>query len=394
MSARISSHHVFNQGSKELMKQQVALDHTHKQLSTGKQRVNPSDDPAGSAWSLSLKQTLQITDQFQDNGKIARNRLDLEDSTLQGVINVLQRARELAVQGANDTYNADDRAIISTEVQQLIKEVMGLANTQDSNGSFLFSGFQGNIKPFTQNGEGEFQYHGDQGQRLIQIGPERQVASSDSGHDVFMRIASATNFRVNAESGNTGGSEILAGKITDPEEYQPDHFSVIFSSPTTFDVVNNITGHTTLENQTYTSGDTIKFNGMEITIQDTSGAPAAGDQFTVRAANQSLFETLDNLSLAMAANDPAVENSLADIDRVLDTLTETVTRVGARMNSVENEREVNDSYKFQIQTTLSDVDDLDYLEAITRLNEQMMGFQAAQQAFVKVSALSLFNYIN
>jgi flagellar hook-associated protein 3 FlgL len=394
MNARISSHHVFNQGSKELMNQQTSLDHTHKQLSTGKQRVNPSDDPAGSAWSLSLKQTLQITDQFQDNGKIAQNRLDLEDSTLQGVINVLQRARELAVQGANDTYNADDRAIISTEVRQLIQEVLGLANTQDSNGSFLFSGFQGNVKPFTQNGDGEFQYHGDQGQRLVQIGPERQVASSDSGHEVFMRIASATDFRVNAELGNTGGGEILSGKITDPEEYQPDHFSVIFSSPNTFDVVNNMNGHTALENQTYTSGEAIKFNGMEITIQDVGAAPVAGDQFTVRATNQSLFATLEDFSLAMDANDPSMANSLADIDRVLDNITETVTRVGARMNSVENEREVNDSYKFQIQTTLSDVDDVDYLEAITRLNEQMMGLKAAQQAFVKVSGLSLFNYLN
>ncbi|MDH5358759.1 MAG: flagellin, partial [Gammaproteobacteria bacterium] len=92
---------------------------------------------------------------------------------------------------------------------------------------------------------------------------------------------------------------------------------------------------------------------------------------------------------------PASANGafLSNIDNSLNTLLDTRTRVGARMNAVDQQRAVNENIKASMETMLSQVEDLDYAEAISRLNLQMTGLQAAQQSFVKVQGLSLFNYL-
>ena len=84
---------------------------------------------------------------------------------------------------------------------------------------------------------------------------------------------------------------------------------------------------------------------------------------------------------------------LSNLDNGLDTLLSARTRVGTRMNAVDQQREVNDGIKFSMEKMLSQVEDLDYAEAISRLNLQMTGLQAAQQSFVKVQGLSLFNFL-
>lgn len=67
--------------------------------------------------------------------------------------------------------------------------------------------------------------------------------------------------------------------------------------------------------------------------------------------------------------------------------------VGARLNAVDAQKDVNDGFKLQVQETLSKLQDLDYAEAVSRLNLQLTGLQAAQQSFLKIQGLSLFNFL-
>ncbi len=185
---RIGTLQMFRQGVTAILEQQTSLLRTQQQLSSGRRIVNPSDDPIGSAQLIGLSESLQITEQYQRNIQRVQARLELEDTALGSIGDALQRARELTVQGLNDTNAGDERVAIAKEVRQILDEVLGLANRKGENGEYLFAGFQGLTTPFSHDGAGNFSYAGDQGQRSIQVGPARQVADGDSGQAVFVDI--------------------------------------------------------------------------------------------------------------------------------------------------------------------------------------------------------------
>jgi flagellar hook-associated protein 3 FlgL len=85
--------------------------------------------------------------------------------------------------------------------------------------------------------------------------------------------------------------------------------------------------------------------------------------------------------------------ALNNLDQALGHVLEIRSDVGVRLSQVDNQRSINESFTLQLQDTLSDIQDVDYAEAISRLNLQLTALQAAQQTYVKVQGLSLFNYL-
>ena len=95
----------------------------------------------------------------------------------------------------------------------------------------------------------------------------------------------------------------------------------------------------------------------------------------------------------MARLNNGMNRALTDIDQSMGNILQVRAQVGARLNTIDSQKNTNDSFSLQLQSTLSDIQDLDYAEAASRLNRQLLGLQAAQQAFVKVQGLSLFNFL-
>jgi flagellar hook-associated protein 3 FlgL len=85
--------------------------------------------------------------------------------------------------------------------------------------------------------------------------------------------------------------------------------------------------------------------------------------------------------------------ALDNIDQALGNVLNVRADVGVRLNHVENQLDINESFNLQLQETLSGIQDLDYAEAISRFNLQLTTLQAAQQSYVKMQGLSLFNYL-
>jgi len=143
-------------------------------------------------------------------------------------------------------------------------------------------------------------------------------------------------------------------------------------------------------------------NFPSITVE-LSGTPAEGNvleiERTVTSNSQSMFKTIDNFVQALNSNAVGVNDSpnngdfLTNITASLDTVVDTRAKVGARLNAIDQQRQINDGLSLTMQTTLSEIQDLDYAEAISRLTRQTTALQAAQQSFVKVQGLSLFNYL-
>jgi flagellar hook-associated protein 3 FlgL len=190
---RISTAWAQQQSINAMNSQQAKMNQTQQQLSSSLKITAPADDPAGAVKVLDLNGTIAKTTQHQSNIATARGRLNIEESALNTSVGILDRAKELTIQGMNATLNASDRLSIKTEVDQLIQEMAGAANTQNANGEYIFSGDLATIPSFAQNStSGEYVYQGGPQQRVIQIAPARQIADGDVGANVFGNIKSSS----------------------------------------------------------------------------------------------------------------------------------------------------------------------------------------------------------
>ncbi len=187
---RIATPFMFAQGVDVMLKKQLELSRTELQLADGKRIQRPSDDAAASVQLLDLKESRARLDQFQRNADAAAARLSQEETALEGIGNLLQRVRELTVQGNNDALSREDRAAIATEIRQHLEGFVQLANTRDANGEYIFAGYRTDRPPLSHDGVGNFTYSGDNGQRTVKVGDTREIALGDPG-TIFMDIPAA-----------------------------------------------------------------------------------------------------------------------------------------------------------------------------------------------------------
>ncbi|PCJ91455.1 MAG: flagellar hook-associated protein 3 [Porticoccaceae bacterium] len=399
---RLSSVQIFQQGISAILDQQAKLNQTQQQLATGKRILNPSDDPVAAVQILDITEDLALVDQYKRNGSLAEGQLALEESVLASVGNVLQRVRELVVQANNATQGPETRNTIATEIETRLDELQSLANTRDASGEYIFAGYQSDTEPFARQGN-NFSYNGDDGQRFLQLGSSSQVSVRDSGFDVFMSVPSGNGtFDVEPNTANTGAAVVGATSING--SFVPDNYVVSFtqatpSDPITYQVMDS--SPAVIAGGTYVPGDTIIFPGVSLQFD---GVPADGDSFDVTPSiKQDVFTSLqliiDDLknsgssSAATAVVNNGMAQGLNNLDQALGHVLGIRAEVGVRMNHVENQLNINESFTLQLQDTLSNIQDLDFAEAISRLNLQLTALQAAQQTYVKVQGLSLFNYL-
>jgi flagellar hook-associated protein 3 FlgL len=403
---RISTSYLSQAFIATLEQQQTNLASTQQQISTGLKFTQASQDPSAASQSLDISATLAQLNQYSTNANLAQTRLSIEDTTLGSATNLLQSVRTLAVEAANATQTPETRASIATNIQQQISGLLQLANTQDGNGQYIFAGTAAGTTPFSQSG-GSFNYAGNQTQRLVQIGTNRQIADSDTGTAVFQAIRNGNGTFVvtagTAATPNQGSGIVGTNSVTDPTAWAAGKppYTLTFTSPTTYTITDSATPPVTTAPATYTDPQTISFHGAQLQF---SGTPAAGDTFTVApSTNQDMFTTLQNLvtalngpqtgSIGQAQLMNSVNRVIEAIDQSLTNVSNVRSAVGARLNALTTQGSSNQNVTLQLQSTLSTLRDTDYASAVTTLNQQLTGLQAAQASYVKLQNLSLFNYI-
>lgn len=227
---RVSTSFFYTQGLKNMLDQQGKLLRVQDQLGQGVKNLSPSDDPSAAARVLGLNQSITKIEQYGENAIYAKQRLELEESTLDSVNLLLQRVRELTIQVGNiGTGDLQTRKAITSEIKQRIDELLDLANTRDVNGDYLFSGFKSRTQPFFADGAGSYIYNGDQGQMDVKIGNTRQVTVSDSGADVFQKIRTGNGtFSVDSGLVNDGTGIIRQGSVISTKDYVAHDYMLQF----------------------------------------------------------------------------------------------------------------------------------------------------------------------
>jgi flagellar hook-associated protein 3 FlgL len=433
---RISTNMIFDQGVFNMQNRSAALLKTQDQIANGRRMLTPADDPVAAARSLEVEQSKAITEQYQRNSDSATSALGMSDSTLGSVTTLLQSVKTLTVNAGDGALTQTDLKSISGELRARYQELLGLANSTDGNGVYLFSGYQGSTTPFSETAPGVVAYRGDEGQRLVQISPSRQVPISDSGSSIFQRIKNGNgSFASSAAPTNTGTGIVSPGSVTDglawnaaanPQDFTIKFFvdTTVAPNVTTYDIIDNVSGNSLLTGapagagpylRTYSDGTAIQLKtqtppdtnpvpfdyGAEVSIK---GAPATGDTFTLQAStNVDLFSTLQNLITAVdtasrtplgnaqLANDLNVAHS--NLDNALTNVLTVRGAVGSRLKEVDNAKTAGADTVLQHEQTLSGLRDLDYAKAISDLTLQQTILQAAQQSFAKMQGLSLFDFI-
>ena len=298
---QISTSTFFRQQGENIVDLKTAAANLEEQIATGKKVTKPSDDPVSFSSISILKSRQARLEQYDKTSQDLTQRFSTEDSVLTQVNNILTRVQELTVQASNDTYSASDRKAISAEVQNLNDELVSLANTKTTDGSYLFAGYQANQQPFS-TASGLTTYHGDTGRLSLTIADNTEMEVSSSGHEVFMAV----------KTGPTATKSV-------------------------FEIVQSIT-------------DKLK-NGEN---------PSAG---------------------------------LSDMEAAQDHINGYHAITGARMSRINSAVEALNTDKLATKSRLSALEDTDVEKAITDLKQRMTSLDAAQSSFVRISNLSLFNYL-
>ena len=309
MVMKVSTSMFFDKASNQLGGIQGSLAKTQEQLSTGKQINKPSDAPDKASLITRLQSEMTRQASYQGNLNAVNIRLQAQETALTNTSDVMYRFKELAVQAANDTLSNADRNTISMEMIQLRDQILSMANSQDSNGNYLFAGSRVSQAPFAEDAKGRVVYQGDQSRMMVPVGDNRRMSLNIPGSDAFVRLVR----------------------------------------------------------------------------DDGKGNPVGVGFF------QALADMVDSVK---NIDRPNIQRGIKEIDAMQQSISYATARVGTDMNVVDSQGAVLDEITLRLKTTLSDVLDLDYTEAITKMNKDQLALEAAQSSFAKISKLTLFSYIN
>lgn len=396
---RTSTELFFRQSTSALNRLQSDLNNTQLQISSGRRILNPADDPVASAQISTIEAALGQNEQFQRNISLANSRLSVEETTLTDVQNALFRVRDLAIQANNDTQTSESRRFIAAEAEEILTQLVELGNRRDGQNNFLFGGYQARTQPFSLAGD-VVTYNGDEGVRQVQVGPSRFVEDGDSGAEVFLNIPNGNGeFVTTAAVANTGTGVIDDGSLVGLSRWTGDEFTIRFTSPTNYDVLD--AGGAVVSSSDFAPGDSIALPNATVSID---GQPETGDSFELTPSRgQDIFSTVQNFVDAIRSESPGpvgsaafhnqINNVLSDLDQGIGNVLDTRARIGSRLQALDGQEQTNADFELTLQGTRSDLQDVDFAEAISRLNQQLTSLQAAQQSFARIQGLSLFNVL-
>ncbi len=398
MSFRISTAGLHSAVITQMLAQQGRLSATQTQIASGKRIQSPADDPIAATQITAMEQARTQLAQYAKNADALTSRLNVGEQAMADATNLLQRVRELTVQSNSAALDASARGSIAAELSARVQELQDLANRRDANGEYLFAGLSTQTQPFSRTAGG-VAYAGDQGTRALEISADQRVVDGFSGYQTFMNVPEGNGTFSVAEGVHVGASSIDSGQITNAAAWVPGSYTLQFTGPATWEVFD--AANVSVAGGGYTSGSTIAFNGAQVVV---TGTPATGDTYAIAAAGkESIFTTIDKLitSLTTALDGPIgrstlntqAGSALTQLDQALSHLINQRAEIGARLNTVDNATASRQQLDDSLTASVGKMQDLDYATAVSNMNQQLLGLQAAQAAYGRISQLSLFNYL-
>lgn len=400
---RVSTAQFYFQNSLQLSNKQSDLNEQVEYISSQKRVLTAKDDAVAYGTLVGYQEELRNIEKYKRNITQAESRTSLQDTLFSNTEDFMRQAKQTFIQANNGTLSHDDLSSLATLIENAQAELLNIANTRDETGGYVFSGFQVDKKPFTLQADGSVNYEGDNGVRELQIAKNINVALNQSGDDAFQKVSNHQgDFSANYIN-NTSGIALDKAVITDPSSYNsagfPPDYNFQFTSSTDLTVTDS-NGATVFTTNAYAQGQTVSFLGIDVQI---SGNPLPGDEFELTPQeNISLFDTLNSaldwVNNAASPADPTqhqvdYQEILEQLDNSLNHLTARRADAGVRAQLIENQENGHLNKELTIAKAKSNIEDLDFAKAISNFEQSQIALQAAQQTFVQIKDLNLFNYI-
>lgn len=404
---RVTTSMVFDSGVAQIQAQNSQLLKSQQQVATGRRVLTPADDPVASARALEVSQSKSVNALYTSNQGYANDALKLVDSKLSAATDLVTYVRTRAVESGNGAYTANERASIAADIAQQFDSLQSIANSKDSAGEYVFGGYSSNVQPFVTTASGGVKYQGDQGARTLQISASRNLPITTSGDDIFqtLRAPAGSAFALGSNSASGVPGAQVSGMALN-NTYNGHNYTLQYAgagpSYQVYDatVDPNLTTPLPAVPTVTSSAPNTKIDysaslGFSLTV---TGTPTAGDGYSVSTV-ASAFDVIGNFANALKSGDAGVarfggSQAIMGMDAAQDSISRVQAGVGSRMVEVETQKNIGSSLDLQYSETLSRLQDADYASAVSNLSQQQIYLQAAQQSFIKVSNLSLFNYIN
>ena len=424
ISNRLFNDQQINQFSKNMEN----IQKIQSRISSGKNIIFASDDPVGAVELSGLKDVTGRIDQFLKNANLANDRLQLMDSTLEGAKDIFIRCNELAIQASNDVLGVGDREAIALEFDELKKELLSLANVQDSGGSFIYAGFKSQTQPFVTNSSGLVEYKGDRGVLNLNLSETRLVESTIDGATVFQDIvtsagvstdlfAAIDNVSRSIRTANSGVEEAKAdtgmAKVTLTNQNPGTYSFTITSGQKSVDFSLDITGSDLSDVAT-----AINAADLDITasLEDSNTTLKLTNQYSydIEMSNVQIpgitksqtdptsfftFQPVDASGNSLGNSqtiydfDQTIASRLDEMMTIQNHLSNQRAKVGARINSANRQTDIMRERHLLINKDISKLADADLAELVTQLQSQITSQEATQKAFVRISQLNLFDHI-
>lgn len=402
---RISTNQVFDRSLTSILESQQKLSKANEQISTGKRINSPADDPVGAASILRLKEELVQLENYDRNNTLLTNALEQEESVLEGIKTAVSRARVLTVQAGN---SAIDTSTIGLEMQQITQQVFDLMNSQNADGDYIFAGSKSNSPAYVYDETAvgnKYIYQGDGQANKIQISPSVLVASSDTGATVFEGVRGPSGATVTG--GSAASPSISVGQQGAFDTFHIANYDALTATNNEYTFTVDGSGNNVVVTNAlmassvtipYVSGSPVNFNGLEVTMSGGSGTSTVVSLDPPTQKN--LADTLNDFTTALldtTLSDSQKQAALEEASYLLkggyETVLNTQTSLGGRINVSESIRQSNADLELSAETIRSRIEDVDLAEAITELSKQETALQAAQATFARVTSLSLFDVI-
>ena len=419
---------LFNEQQLSLLsKQMEKIQSVQSKISSGKNIVFASDDPVGAVELSGLNDISSKVQQYINNAELSLSRLQMMDDTLEATKNVFIRTKELAIQAANDVLAPSDRESIALEFDELKKELISLANTKDSTGAHLFSGFKTQTVPFVMESEGTVSYKGDRGVITLAVSESRMLESTIDGGSVFKDIVTSSGVSTDlfeaidniSRSIRTASSGVEAAKapgiakINLTNEDPGTYSFTITSGSKTADFSIGITGSDLSDLAT-----AINAADLDITasLEDSNTTLKLTNQYSydIEMSNVQIpgitksqtdptsfftFQPVDASGNSLGNSqtiydfDQTIASRLDEMMTIQNHLSNQRAKVGARINSANRQTDIMRERHLLINKDISKLADADLAELVTQLQSQITSQEATQKAFVRISQLNLFDHI-
>lgn len=406
---RISTAQLYDRSIQSVLDNQGDLSDVQRQLSSGKKLLRPSDDPVGAAQVIRLTEEVDLINQYKKNNNLLTNSLEQEETVFRNINDSVNRARVLMIQAGNGILGVDDRKAISTEIGQIRDELFDLMNSQNPAGEYIFAGSQSASPAFAFNQSAignKFTFQGDDGSNEILVSNTVRLAVNSSGKSVFENIFARLQSSITTTAGVTSASH----KIDQQGAFDKFHvanYDAVTPLNNEYQIsivaanqvqINNVGTAALVGTVDFSSDVPFYFKGLKFDIAGTVGDTVnfqleAPEKKNIAETLNDFYQALRDGNISAGNFEEAISDALIGIDNGLRGIGNATSIVGGRRNVAQSVFESNLDLEIANKTARSNIEEVDYAEAVSELSRQEASLEAAQATFARVTGLSLFDFI-